>query len=274
MDLATLIGIAAGALLMGWAITKSGSLGDFIDPASFAITLGGTLAATMINYPWSRLKETIQIVRRVFTAHGEELPVLIQSLVSYAELARRDGLLALEDAAEGAPDPFLRKGLGLVVDGVDQEMIRAILENDLVALEQRHRQGAGLFESMAQYAPAFGLVGTLIGLVQMLRSIESPSQIGPGMAVALLTTLYGALLANLIFLPIAGKLKVRSAEEMLRKEIVLEGILAIQAGDGPGVLLEKLNAFLAPGSRADRHGAGRRLSMVEQLAAASMDEEE
>jgi chemotaxis protein MotA len=269
-----MIGIATGALLLGWAVTKNGSLLDFIDPASFAITLGGTIAATMINYPLSRLKATLQIVRRVFTTHPDSLPDLIDALVHYAERARREGLLALEDEAENAEDPFLRKGLSLVVDGNDQEVIRQILENDLTALEQRHKQGAGLFESMAQYAPAFGLVGTLIGLVQMLRSIELPSQIGPGMAVALLTTLYGALLANLIFLPMAGKLKVRSAEEVLRKEVMVEGILAIQAGDGPVVLHAKLNAFLAPTRRADRRSRGQAPGYVEQLAAAAMREEE
>lgn len=272
MDLGTLIGMVSGSLLLGWAVTQNGSLLDFIDPASLAITLGGTLAATLINYPLSRVKETAQIVRRIFAHAGAELPVIIESLAGYAEQARRRGLLALEDAAAGASDPFLRKGLGLVVDGLDQHVIRAILENDLAALAQRHKQGAALFESMAQYAPAFGLVGTLIGLVSMLRSIESPAQIGPGMAVALLTTLYGALLANLIFLPFAGKLKVRSAEEVLRKEVMLEGILAIQAGDGPTVLLEKLNAFLAPSSRPERFDA--QPAMVERLAAGQMDGEE
>jgi chemotaxis protein MotA len=272
LDLGTLIGIVAGSLLLGWAVTKNGSLLDFIDPAALAITLGGTLAATLINYPLSRLKETAQIIRRVFATTGDQLPVLIDSLVAYAERARRQGLLALEEDAASATDPFLRKGLGLVVDGIDQQVIRSILENDLAALEQRHKQGAALFESMAQYAPAFGLIGTLIGLVSMLRAISSPAQIGPGMAVALLTTLYGALLANLIFLPIAGKLKVRSAEEVLRKEVMLEGILAIQAGDGPSVLMEKLNAFLAPGSRPEQLKGHS--SMVERLAAAAMDEEE
>ena len=272
MDLGTLIGIAAGTLLLGWAVTTNGSLFDFLDPAALAITLGGTIAATLINYPLSRLQETFQILRRIFAPAGDPLPVLIESLVAYAERARRHGLLALEEDAATAPDPFLRKGLGLVADGLDQHVIRAILENDLAALEQRHKQGAALFESMAQYAPAFGLIGTLIGLVSMLRSIESPAQIGPGMAVALLTTLYGALLANLIFLPFAGKLKVRSAEEVLRKEVMLEGILAIHAGDGPTVLLEKLNAFVAPARRTEANG--HQGYMIEQLAAARLDEEE
>lgn len=252
MDLATLIGIAAGALLVLWAMASNGTLLDFVNPASMAITLGGTLAATMVHYPWPRLRTTIKIVRNAFKRQEQDAQSLIQSLAGYAERARREGLLALEEEAENAPDPFLRKGLGLVVDGTDPEVVRTILENDLSSLEERHKQGAGLFETMASYAPAFGLVGTLIGLIQMLQGLDDPTKIGPGMAVALLTTLYGTLMANLIFLPIAGKLKVRSGEEIFRKEVMLEGILAIQAGDGSSIIQEKLNSFLAPGNRGGK----------------------
>lgn len=246
MDLASLIGIVGGGLLIVWAIVQNGSLLDFFDPASIAITLGGTIAATMINYPMARLMAGLSIARNAFRTREQEPGALIQQIVGFAERARREGLLALEEETESAQDPFLAKGLGLVVDGTDPEVVRTVLENDLTALEERHKQGAGLFETMAQYAPAFGLVGTLIGLIQMLKAMDNPSKIGPGMAVALLTTLYGSMMANLVFTPIAGKLKVRSAEEVLRKEMMLEGVLAIQAGDGPSIIAEKLKAFLAP----------------------------
>ncbi len=266
LDLATLIGIGAGIFLMIWAMISGGSVREFLNLSGLAITLGGTLAATMIHYPLPRLRETFNIIRNVFRGDEEDVHSLMEQMVGYAERARREGLLALDEEADMAPDPFLRKGLGLVVDGIDPEMVRAIMERDLDALQVRHKQGAGLFETMAQYAPAFGLVGTLIGLVKMLNGIQDPAQIGPGMAVALLTTLYGALLANLIFQPIAGKLKVRSAEEILRKEAMLEGILAIQAGDGPSIIREKLNSFLAPGHRPHRKNPGLPLGEEEEYA--------
>jgi chemotaxis protein MotA len=261
MDIATLVGLFIGSVLLFWAMAQSGSLFDFLSPAALAVVLGGTLAATLVNYPLPRFMAAIRGVRHAFADHAVDLAQLSQLIVSYAKRARREGLLALEEEAEDAPDPFLRKGLGLLVDGTDPAMVRTILENDLNALEERHKQGAALFDSMAQFAPAFGLVGTLIGLVRMLRGMDDPSRIGPGLAVALLTTLYGALLANLLFLPMAGKLRIRSAEELLRKEVMLEGVLAIQAGDGPAILTERLSAFLSPGEREqqDHRAPGGRL---------------
>jgi chemotaxis protein MotA len=152
----------------------------------------------------------------------------------------------LEDAAYQVEDDFLKKGILLIVDGTDPELVRNILETELAFLEDRHKTGQSIFETMGALAPAFGMIGTLIGLIRMLRNLNNPEAIGPGMAVALLTTFYGALLANLVFIPVAGKLKIRSNEEILNKEVMIEGMLSIQAGENPRIIEEKLKAFLAP----------------------------
>lgn len=166
-------------------------------------------------------------------------------MLVFAEKARREGLLALEQDVMEINDPFLQKGIQLVVDGTDPELVRNILETKLTFLEERHQKGRGLFSTMGQLAPSFGLIGTLIGLIQMLSQLDDPTNLGSGMAVALITTLYGALLANLLFNPLAGKLRIRSLEEVLLKEVMIEGVLSIQAGENPRIVREKLNAFLA-----------------------------
>lgn len=252
MDISTLVGIIAGAALFIWAISSGGSVLDFVHPPSIAITIGGTLAATLIHYPLSRLVSVSRVAKNAFISRAADVEETITVLTQFAEQARREGLLALEEAVEQLEDPFLRKGLQLVVDGTDPELVRSILDTDLAALEERHKAGAGIFEAMGTYAPAFGLVGTLIGLINMLKSLEDPAAVGQGMAVALLTTFYGALMANFIFLPIAGKLKTRSAEEILNREIMVEGILAIQAGDSPRIVNEKLRSYLPPAARAKK----------------------
>jgi len=246
MDLATLLGIMAGAGLLLWAIASGGSLRAFWHVPSLAITLGGTLGATLINYQLSQVIGVVRVLKNVFIRKSMLPAEVIALLVSFAERARREGLLALEDEAEKLDDYFLRKGIQLVVDGTDPELVRNILETELSFLEGRHKSGQAIFSTMGALAPAFGMMGTLIGLISMLRNLESPETIGPGLAVALVTTFYGVLFANLLFIPMAGKLKVKSTEEMLIKEVMLEGILSIQAGDNPRIVEEKLKAFLAP----------------------------
>lgn len=249
MDLATVVGIVSGIVLLLWSIGP-GNLVNFIDLPSVLITVGGTIAATLINYPMGRVLEVAKVVKNAFLGKEQDPADLIATMVQFAERARREGLLALEDAAAELPDPFLRKGMQLVVDATDPDLVKGILETELAFLEERHKQGAGIFEAMATVAPAFGMIGTLIGLILMMKNISDPSSIGPNMAIALLTTLYGALMANFLFLPIAGKLKVRSAEEVLMKEVIIEGILSIQSGDPPRLVQDKLRAFLAPKMRA------------------------
>lgn len=254
MDIATIAGLAAAFVLVIFGILGNSSLGTFFDVPSLMITVGGTIAATVMAYPLSKIKELVKVTAQVFRSREQDPSALIQALVGFAVRARREGLLALESETASALDPFLKKGLGLVVDAVDPEMVRSILETDLAALEERHKAGAGMFETMAMYAPAFGLIGTLIGLIGLLKNLQDPTSIGGNMAVALLTTFYGSVLANMVFIPISGKLKIRSQEEVLMKELMIEGILAIQAGEGPSVITEKLNSFLSPAQRGGKKG--------------------
>lgn len=177
----------------------------------------------------------------------------IRLLVDLAQKARREGLLALDEEAEELDDYFLRKGLRLVVDGADPETVRQILDIEITFLEERHQSGQRIFDHLGAVAPAFGMVGTVIGLIIMLGNLDNPESIGPAMAVALITTFYGVVLANLIFLPIAGKLRVISDEEVLMREVMIEGILSIQAGENPYIVEQKLESFLAPDQRPSLH---------------------
>ncbi len=249
MDLATIIGVISGIVLIVVSIEISGDLINFWSFSSILIVLGGTIAATLINFPLNKVIGTFKVARIVFQNQTLEPDKTINILVSFAEKARREGLLALEADAEELDEPFLKKGIQLIVDGTDPELVRNILETELTFMEDRHKQSANIFEAMGASAPAFGMLGTLIGLIIMLGHLDDPSMIGPGMAVALVTTFYGSILANLIFLPIAGKLKVRSNEEALNKILMLEGILSIQAGENPRIVAEKMKSFLEPSLR-------------------------
>lgn len=249
MDLATIIGIISGIAIFIWAISMGGSLSAFINIPSALIVFGGVLAATLVNYPIAKLIDVLKILKIVFTEKRIDAGDIIKNIVSLAETARREGLLALEDAAYQLKDEFLQKGILLIVDGTDPELVRNILETELAFLEERHKEGQSIFETMGALSPAFGLIGTIIGLINMLKHLDNPSAVGPGMAVALITTFYGATFANLLFIPVAGKLKVRSREEILMKEVMIEGMLSIQAGENPRIIEEKLNAFLSPNKR-------------------------
>lgn len=249
MDLMTLLGFISGLILIGLAIAMGGSVLAFWNIPSVLITLGGTIAATLVNFPFSDLRSMLGVTRVAFTEKLDDPTEVINDLIMYADRARREGLLALDDLLSSVEDDFLRRGLQLVVDAADPELIQEILETDIAQLETRHRAGRKVFESMATYSPAFGMIGTLIGLIQMLREINDPSKVGPAMAVALITTFYGATLAYLVFIPLAGKLAVRSQKEIVLREIMLEGILSIQAGDNPRIVEERLQAYLSPGAR-------------------------
>lgn len=249
MDLATIIGVISGIVLIVVSIELSGDLISFWSFSSVLIVLGGTIAATLINFPLNKVIGTFKVARIVFQNQTLEPDKTISILVNFAEKARREGLLALEADAEELDEPFLKKGIQLIVDGTDPELVRNILETELTFMEDRHKQSANIFEAMGASAPAFGMLGTLIGLIIMLGHLDDPSMIGPGMAVALITTFYGSILANLFFLPIAGKLKVRSSEEALNKILMLEGILSIQAGENPRIVAEKMKSFLEPSLR-------------------------
>jgi len=251
VDIATILGIVIGLGFVIGGILTSGSLVDFVDLASILIVLGGTIASTLVAYPLSGIMDAVKIATKAFTNKIEDPNKIIVQINTLANIARKEGLLALEEASEEIDEPFLKKGAMLIVDGTDPELVRNLLETELSFIEERHKNGQGIFETMGAYSPAFGMIGTLIGLINMLKKLDDPSTIGPSMAVALITTFYGSLLANLVFLPIANKLKLKSREEILRKEIMVEGLLSIQAGENPRIIEEKLKAFLPPKARAN-----------------------
>ncbi len=250
MDIATLIGIVAAFGLVVWGIMLGGSLSQFWDPPSVAIVLGGTLAALLVSFPLAKVTGMLAVLKKTLLVIPQDPGAVIAKMVRYAERARREGMLALEEESEEEPDEFLRKGLRLAVDGTDPQLLEKILETDIGQIEARHKSGKSILEAGGTFAPAFGMVGTLIGLINMLAALEDPSMIGAGMATALITTFYGALMANAVFLPLAGKLEIRSGEEILVKEMIIDGIMAIQSGDSPRIVEEKLKSFLSPAQRA------------------------
>lgn len=265
MDIATIGGFVLGIVFILIALMNSSSgLKPFWDFHSVLITVGGTLAAVIVSFPLSRLKDLPRVTAIAFREREGDPVAIIDSMVDLAEKARREGLLALEDSVSKAEDEFLKRGIQLIVDGTDPELVRDILETDLAYIEDRHKVGKSMYDAATAYAPAFGMIGTLIGLVQMLRTLDKPSTIGPAMSVALITTFYGAVIANLITGPIANKLALKSGAEIRLREMMLEGILSIQSGENPRIVEEKLMGFLAPRDRvraqeqADARKAGRR----------------
>jgi chemotaxis protein MotA len=249
MDLATTGGIILGMTLIVAAILTEGNILAFWSFSSILIVVGGVLAATLINYPLNQIISVMNVVKVAFKGDQQKSLETIKEMISMAEKARREGLLALDSESEYIEDEFLRKGIQLIVDGTDPELVRNILETEVSMMEERHKVGYGIFEAMGASAPAFGMLGTLIGLILMLQKLDDPSALGPGMAVALITTFYGSIIANLICLPIAGKLRLRSSEEVMNREIVIEGILSIQAGENPRLVAEKMKAFLHPNDK-------------------------
>lgn len=228
-----------------------GQVMRFIDPPSIMITIGGTVAASLIANPLNDFIRALKAVKNIIKPKKLDPLIAISNIIELANLARKEGILALEDAAGNMDDEFLQKGVMLVVDGTDPELVRSILETELAYIETRHSGVAGVWEFIASMGPAWGMIGTLIGLVMMLQNMSDAASIGPSMAVAIITTFYGSLVANFIATPIATKLKLYSGEEVLMKEVLIEGILSIQAGENPRIIEEKLKVFLAPTLRTD-----------------------
>lgn len=249
MDIGTIVGIVSAFILIIVSIMLGGSLGGFIDIPSIVVVVGGTVAATLVAYPLARTLNIFKLFGKAMNEKKMDYNALISSIVELANKARKEGLLALEESANNMEDEFTKKGIALLVDGTDPELVKNLLETELAFMEDRHKLGQGLFDTMGSLAPAFGMIGTLIGLVQMLANLSDPTTIGPSMAVALLTTFYGSVLANVIFIPIANKLKLKTKEEVFEKEIIIEGILSIQSGENPRIIEEKLKSFLPPSLR-------------------------
>jgi len=249
MDFATILGVTLGFIVVAWAILIGGSWTIFINVPSVAITMGGMVCSTLIHFSLPQFLSIFSVVKKTIVSRVPAAPEVIQRMVNYATINRRDGALALEQEIAKVNDAFFAKGLQLLVDGQKPDEIRDFLGMEIQYLQDRHASGKKILEYMGAAAPAFGMIGTLIGLVQMLRNLQSPDQIGGGMAVALITTFYGAIMANLVFLPLAGKLGLYSKAETTAKEMITEGICAIARGDNPTVVREKLQVFLSQGKR-------------------------
>ena len=251
MDIATIIGLLMGTGLVVGSILVSGSLTPFISVPSLMITVGGSFAAILINFPLKKCLSLFGVIKNCFMY---PLPTPDECIVQFKEFAtivRKDGILALEKKLESVSDVFLKRGTELVVAGTSKDEIESTLEIEVMYIEQRHQTGKKIVDAIAAAAPAFGMIGNLIGLVQMLRSLEDPSQIGIGMATALLTTLYGALIANLFCIPLAGKLETRSQEEVMIRELMIVGLVGLVDGQTPRNLEDKLVAFVSPAHRTN-----------------------
>ncbi len=253
MDLASIIGLAVCAIMVVMGIVTgddgAAAIKYFIDVKSVLITIGGAFSSVLAMYSIKDFVGGLKSFGMIIKAPSIDTAGTITKIIDLSNVARKEGLLALEEAARSMDDEFMKKGILLIVDGTDPELVRAILETELLSTEQRHKDKISFWETIGSMGPAWGMIGTLVGLVLMLQHLSDAAAIGPAMAVALLTTLYGSLLANWICAPCAGKLKYNNAAEIMQKEVMIEGLLSIQAGENPRVIEEKLKSFLAPGDR-------------------------
>ena len=244
MDIATVLGILSATGLVLGAIFMGSGLNVFINIPSLCIVVGGTIGVTLVAYPLKDFLSVFKVVQKAIFTKNISTAELISKFTDFANKTRKEGILALESEIKELSDEFFKKGVQLSIDGLEPQQIQNILDTEIDFVRDRHKLGADIFTSMGTFAPAMGMIGTLIGLVQMLQSMDDPSTIGPAMAVALLTTFYGSLMANICCMPIAGKLKTRSKEEMLTKEMTIQGIISLSNGDNPRILEQKLLAFL------------------------------
>jgi chemotaxis protein MotA len=256
VDIATVVGLVLGLIgVIGGSLLDGVKPGFLVNLPAFFIVVIGTAGAAMRSFPWDMIKEFIPVLKKAFKRQELYPGAIVTQLVGFATKARREGLLGLEEEAESITDPFLKKGLQLVVDGTDIEMIRNIMETDIAFLEARHKIGEGIFGTFGGFAPTLGIIGTVLGLVHALGTFgeggADATALVASIATAFIATFYGISLANLVFLPISFKLKQNSQQEVLLREVMLEGILAISAGDNPRIVEEKLKAFLPPKLKMD-----------------------
>ncbi|MCM1102770.1 MAG: motility protein A [Clostridium sp.] len=261
MDLASIIGLVVCIALVLWAvIAGAGGLAAaykaFIDLQSVLITFGGSFLSVMAMNTMKDYVNGLKCFARIFKVPVINMSESIQKIIELSNTARKEGLLQLEEAASELNDDFMKKGILLIVDGTDPDLVRSIMETELISIEGRHKKVIKVWEDIGSMGPAWGMIGTLVGLVNMLQNMSDPSSIGPAMSVALLTTLYGSMIANWICAPVSSKLKVNNDAEIMLKEIEIEGLLSIQAGENPRVIEEKLKSFLAPKDRASTDEGG------------------
>ena len=256
MDLASVIGLlAAGTLIVSSIAIGTTPITAFIDMPSILIVFGGTIATVMMEFPLRSMFGAPLVVKNAFFNRSVNTRQLIDQIVSLADTARRDGLLALESRLDTIDNPFIVLGLQMAVDGTRAEVIEDIMRTEIDAVATRHRDGRCVLDQMGRFTPAYGMIGTLIGLIMMLSNMSDPSSIGSGMAVALITTLYGAVASNALFIPLAEKLGFLNKQELLTMEITLRGVMAIQSGENPRVIEQKLSTFLPPRMRTARKKA-------------------
>lgn len=252
MDIGSVIGIV---LAMGLIIFGMGSfVTAFVDLPSLMIVVGGTTGGILVFFPMEQLMGVGGVIKNVFFTKPQQTSSLIATIIDFAGRARREGILSLQNVGNEVDDEFFVKGIGLVVDGIEEAAISDIMANEIDFLEERHKNGADMLAAMGALSPAFGMIGTLIGLVIMLQNLSDTAAIGPAMAIALITTFYGALMANLIFIPFSGKLRARSQQEVLLRRLTLEGVMGIAAGNNPRIVEQKLNSFLSPKLRGSLTG--------------------
>lgn len=255
MDKGTVIGIVAGLGLVIVSMLMGGSVMAFFDIPSLLIVLGGTFAATLVNFPMGDVIGVMKVTQKVIKEEIMPSSKYIDQIVDISKKARTNGLLAIEEDLNNVDEDFMRVTLQHVVNGTENEDLGKLMDAELAIMTQRHKIGQRMYSAMGTYAPAFGMIGTLIGLIQMLQHLDDPASVGPGMAMAMITTFYGALFANLFFLPMAGKLKQRSEQEIQFKEMLLMGVMAIQAEESPRVIQSKLVTYLTPAERKTMAGA-------------------
>jgi len=252
LDIATLVGLLLGfGALIGGFLMEGGSIGGLLNPSAAIIVIGGTLGAALVSFPMGVIGGLPKAVVKAFSEKREGESELVRTFVALAEKARRSGLLSLEDDAQALPDPFMRKGVLLVVDGTDMETIETVLDSDIASAKKRHEKFYAVLETMGGYAPTMGIIGTVMGLVNVLSNLDEPGELGHAIAVAFIATLYGVSTANVLYLPLASKLKSRSKEEIHLREVMREGILSIQAGNNPRIVQEKLQAFMSASARGE-----------------------
>lgn len=255
MEITTLVGILITVACLVYGMVLQGDVSVFLDIPSIFITVGGTIGATVACYSGKDLKNMLKVIPIAFKKKDYDLYNTIYKIIDLANIARKDGLLALDNKSKEIEDPFLQKGIMLVVDGTDPELIRNIMETEIVFKEDRHGVGSAVMFSMSSFAPAFGMIGTLIGLIAMLRNLEDSSSLGTGMATALVTTLYGCILANMVCTPLATKLNMMAEQETKYNELILEGLLSIQAGENPRLIEEKLLSFISRSEQQNEKSA-------------------
>ena len=259
MDLASILGLALCAVVVIFGIVNGAGFGGlkyFYDLPSILITLGGAFCCVMAEKTMPDFLNGVKSIKLIFKLPQYNLPEVIRKIIELSNVARKEGLLALEEASAELDDAFLRKGVLLIVDGTDPELVRGILETEMACIDDRHKKNITFWLDLAGMGPAWGMIGTLIGLILMLQDMNDPSTIGPSMAVALITTLYGSILANWVATPVAQKLGVNNNAEMAIKEVMIEGLLSIQAGENPRVIEEKLKSFLSPADKEAMEAAG------------------